>query len=124
MPPLKNPNWPFHPLTQTPNSAFDHNPVKLHFPKKAKFELLPLNNPGDFHKYSANTENCFLPKAQFPQEIESQVETTVRFSPHDTASKPATHPGISFCTGWSPFKERNKAKKIMEIQDPPNIKLN
>ncbi|GFU19959.1 RNA-directed DNA polymerase from mobile element jockey [Trichonephila clavipes] len=72
---IKNLNWPCK-IDSISELSSDHNPIKLHFPKTAKFELPPpqLNtNWNVFTKTLANTENIYLPQASSTSEIESQV---------------------------------------------------
>ncbi|GFY41154.1 uncharacterized protein TNIN_450121, partial [Trichonephila inaurata madagascariensis] len=106
-----------------------HNPVKLHFPRTAKFELPPpqLNTTWSiFTNTLANTENCLLPKASSTQEIESQVRdlTSEILTAHDTASKPATHSELPFVQGELKhlFKERNRARKLWQFTRHPQHK--
>ncbi|GFX03155.1 uncharacterized protein TNCV_1700401 [Trichonephila clavipes] len=72
---IKNLNWPCN-IDSIPELSPDHNPIKLHFPKTANFELPPpqLNtNWNVFTKTLANTENLYLPQASSTSEIESQI---------------------------------------------------
>ncbi|GFY77781.1 putative RNA-directed DNA polymerase from transposon X-element [Trichonephila inaurata madagascariensis] len=125
---IKNLNWPCT-IDSISELSSDHNPVKLHFPRTAKFELPPpqLNTTWSiFTNTLANTENCFLPKASSTQEIESQVRdlTSEILTAHDTASKPATHSELPFVQGELKqlFKERNKARKLWQFTRHPQHK--
>ncbi|GFY64250.1 uncharacterized protein TNIN_149011 [Trichonephila inaurata madagascariensis] len=67
---IKNLNWPCT-IDSISELSSDHNPVKLHFPRTAKFERPPtqLNNTWSIFKNTlATTENCYLPKARLLKE--------------------------------------------------------
>ncbi|GFY56063.1 uncharacterized protein TNIN_348841 [Trichonephila inaurata madagascariensis] len=125
---IKNLNWPCT-IDSISELSSDHNPVKLHFPRTAKFELPPpqLNTTWSiFTNTLANTENCFLPKTSSTQEIESQVRdlTSEILTAHDTASKPETHSELPFVQGElkNLFKERNRARKLWQFTRHPQHK--
>ncbi|GFT33015.1 probable RNA-directed DNA polymerase from transposon X-element [Trichonephila clavipes] len=101
---MKNLNWPCN-IDSIPELSSDHNPIKLHFPRTAKFEIPPpqLNtNWNLFTKTLANTENCHLPHATSTPEIESQVRelTSEILTAHAKASRPPIRSPI--CTGYFP----------------------
>ncbi|GFV39436.1 probable RNA-directed DNA polymerase from transposon X-element [Trichonephila clavipes] len=107
----------------------DHNPIKLHFPKTAKFELPPpqLNtNWNVFTKTLANTENLYLPQASSTLEIESQVRelSSEILSAHVKASRPMTHSEPPFVQGELKhlLQERNKARKLWQFTRFPRHK--
>ncbi|GFU80864.1 probable RNA-directed DNA polymerase from transposon X-element [Trichonephila clavipes] len=92
---IKNLNWPCN-IDSIPELSSDHNPIKLHFPRTAKFEIPPpqLNtNWNIFTSTLANSENCHLPNATSTPEIESQVRdlTNEILAAHAKASRPMTH---------------------------------
>ncbi|GFY50363.1 uncharacterized protein TNIN_299891 [Trichonephila inaurata madagascariensis] len=125
---IKNLNWPCT-INSISELSSDRNPIKLHFPRTAKFELpLPQLNTtwSIFTKTLANTENCHLPKASSTQEIESQVSELISeiLTTHVSAFKPMTHSELPFVLGELKhfFKERNRARKIWQITRHPQHK--
>ncbi|GFT22351.1 transposable element Tc3 transposase [Trichonephila clavipes] len=111
------------------NISSDHNPIKLHFPRTAKFEILPpqLNtNWNIFTNTLANTENCHIPHATSTPEIESQVRelTSEILAAHAKASRPMTHSEPPFVQGELKqlFKERNRARKLWQFTKFPQHK--
>ncbi|GFT27601.1 putative RNA-directed DNA polymerase from transposon X-element [Trichonephila clavipes] len=125
---MKNLNWPCN-IDSIPELSSDHNPIKLHFPRTAKFEIPPpqLNtNWNLFTKTLANTENCHLPHATSTPEIESQVRelTSEILAAHAKASRPMTHSEPPYVQGELKqlFKERNRARKLWQFTKFPQHK--
>ncbi|GFS68359.1 uncharacterized protein TNCV_3000431 [Trichonephila clavipes] len=125
---MKNLNWPCN-IDSIPELSSDHNPIKLHFPRTAKFEIPPpqLNtNWNLFTNTLANTENCHLPHATSTLEIESQVRelTSEILAAHANASRPMTHSEPPFVQGELKqlFKERNRARKLWQFTKFPQHK--
>ncbi|GFU45536.1 probable RNA-directed DNA polymerase from transposon X-element [Trichonephila clavipes] len=125
---MKNLNWPCN-IDSIPELSSDHNPIKLHFPRTAKFEIPPpqLNtNWNLFTKTLANTENCHLPHATSTPEIESQVRelTSEILAAHAKASRPITHSEPPYVQGELKqlFKERNRARKLWQFTKFPQHK--
>ncbi|GFS91616.1 probable RNA-directed DNA polymerase from transposon X-element [Trichonephila clavipes] len=112
-----------------PRPSSDHNPIKLHFPKTANFELPPpqLNtNWNVFTKALADTENLYLPQASSTSEIESQVRelSSEILNAHEKASRPMTHSEPPYVQGELKhlFRERNKARKLWQFTRFPQHK--
>ncbi|GFV20505.1 RNA-directed DNA polymerase from mobile element jockey [Trichonephila clavipes] len=92
---IKNLNWPCN-IDSISELSSDHNPIKLYFPRTAKFEIPPpqLNTTWSFFtKTLANTDNCYLPQATSTPKIESQVRELPSeiLTAHANASRPMTH---------------------------------
>ncbi|GFU83978.1 uncharacterized protein TNCV_4517701 [Trichonephila clavipes] len=125
---IKNLNWPCK-IDSTSELSSDHNPIKLHFPKTANFELSPpqLNtNWNVFTKTFANTENLYLPQASSTSEIESQVRelSSEILNAHVKASRPMIHSEPPYVQGELNhlFRERNKARKLWQFTRFPQHK--
>ncbi|GFV58689.1 RNA-directed DNA polymerase from mobile element jockey [Trichonephila clavipes] len=126
---IKNLNWPCI-IDSISELNSDHNPVKLHFPRRTtKFEFPPYQLKTTwsiFTKTLANIENCYLPKASSTQEIESQVRdlTSEILNAHVIASKPMNHLELPFVQGELKhlFKERNRAGKLWQFTRHPQHK--
>ncbi|GFX36706.1 probable RNA-directed DNA polymerase from transposon X-element [Trichonephila clavipes] len=125
---FKNLNWPCN-IDSISELSSDHNPIKLHFPKTANFELPPpqLNtNWNVFTKTLASTENLFLPQANSTAEIESQVRelSSEILNAHVKASRPMIHSEPPFVQGELKhlFRERNKARKLWQFTRFPQHK--
>ncbi|GFU18063.1 probable RNA-directed DNA polymerase from transposon X-element [Trichonephila clavipes] len=125
---IKNLNWPCN-IDSIPELSSDHNPIKLHFPRTANFEIPPpqLNtNWNIFTSTLANSENCHLPNATSTPEIESQVRdlTSEILAAHAKASRPMTHSEPPFVQGELKylFKERNRARKLWQFTKFPQHK--
>ncbi|GFY08588.1 probable RNA-directed DNA polymerase from transposon X-element [Trichonephila clavipes] len=126
---FKNLNWPCN-IDSISELSSDHNPIKLHFPKTANFELPPpqLNtNWNVFTKTLASTENLFLPQANSTAEIESQVIelSSEILNAHVKASRPIIHSEPPFVQGELKhlFRERNKARKLWQFTRFPQHKI-
>ncbi|GFX52608.1 probable RNA-directed DNA polymerase from transposon X-element [Trichonephila clavipes] len=125
---IKNLNWPCK-IDSISELSSDHNPIKLHFPRTAKFELPPpqLNtNWNVFTKTLATTENIYLPQASSTSEIESQVRelSSEILNAHVKASRPMTHSELPYVQGELKhhFRERNKARKLWQFTRFPQHK--
>ncbi|GFU56463.1 uncharacterized protein TNCV_2609801 [Trichonephila clavipes] len=125
---MKNLNWPCN-IDSIPELSSDHNPIKLHFPRTAKFEIPPPQfntNWNLFTKTLANTENCHLPHATSTPEIESQVRelTSEILAAHAKASRPMTHSEPPYVQSELKqlFKERNRARKLWQFTKFPQHK--
>ncbi|GFW96779.1 uncharacterized protein TNCV_2848351 [Trichonephila clavipes] len=125
---IKNLNWPCK-IDSISELSSDHNPIKLHFPRTAKFELPPpqLNtNWNVFTKTLASTENLYLPQESSTAEIESQVRelSSEILNAHVKASRPMTHSEPPFVQGELKhlFRERNKARKLWQFTRFPQHK--
>ncbi|GFS54942.1 uncharacterized protein TNIN_319021 [Trichonephila inaurata madagascariensis] len=125
---IKNLDWPCT-IDSISELSSDHNPVKFHFPRTAKFELPPpqLNTTWSiFTNTLATTENCYLPKASSTQEIESQVRelTSEILTANVSEFKPMTHSELPFVQGELKhlFKERNRARKLLQFIRHPQHK--
>ncbi|GFX01439.1 hypothetical protein TNCV_1864131 [Trichonephila clavipes] len=125
---IKNLNWPCN-IDSIPELSSDHNPIKLHFPRTAKFEIPPpqLNtNWNIFTSTLANSENCHLPHATSTPEIESQVRklTSEILAAYAKASRPMTHSEPPFVQGELKylFKERNRTRKLWQFTKFPQHK--
>ncbi|GFY16790.1 probable RNA-directed DNA polymerase from transposon X-element [Trichonephila clavipes] len=125
---IKNLNWTCN-IDSISELSSDHNPIKLHFPKTAKFELPPphLNtNWNVFTKTLASTENIYLPQANSTAEIESQIRelSSEILDAHVKASRPMTHSEPPFVQGELKhlFRERNKARKLWQFTRFPQHK--
>ncbi|GFY34143.1 probable RNA-directed DNA polymerase from transposon X-element [Trichonephila clavipes] len=125
---IKNLNWPCN-IDSISELSSDHNPIKLHFPKTANFELPPpqLNtNWNVFTKTLASTENLYLPQANSTAEIESQVRelSSEILNAHVKASRPMTHSEPPYVQGELKhlFRERNKARKLWQFTRFPQHK--
>ncbi|GFY21904.1 probable RNA-directed DNA polymerase from transposon X-element [Trichonephila clavipes] len=125
---IKNLNWPCN-IDSISELSSDHNPIKLHFPRTAKFELPPpqLNtNWSVFTKTLANTENLYLPQASSTLEIESQVRelSSEILNAHVKAKRPMTHSEPPFVQGELKhlLRERNKARKLWQFTRFPQHK--
>ncbi|GFX58417.1 RNA-directed DNA polymerase from mobile element jockey [Trichonephila clavipes] len=140
---IKNLNWPGK-IDSISELSSDHNPIKLHFPKTANFELPPpqLNtNWNIFTKTLANTENLYLPQASSTSEIESQVRelSSEILNAHVKASRPTIHSEPPYVQGmggspyfldaedgslWEPpGLLRKKASPISALNGPNGIAL-
>ncbi|GFV50517.1 probable RNA-directed DNA polymerase from transposon X-element [Trichonephila clavipes] len=125
---MKNLNWPCN-IDSIPELSSDHNPIKLHFPRTAKFKIPPpqLNtNWNLFTKTLANTENCHLPSATSTPEIESQVRelTSEILAAHVRVSWPMTHSEPPYVQGELKqlFKESNRVRKLWQFTKFPQHK--
>ncbi|GFT46880.1 probable RNA-directed DNA polymerase from transposon X-element [Trichonephila clavipes] len=125
---IKNLNWPCN-IDSNSELSSDHNPIKIHFPRFAKFELPPpqLNtNWNVFTKSLAATENIHLPQANSTSEIESQVRelSSEILNAHVNASRPMTHSEPPYVHGELKhlFRERNKARKLWQFTRFPQHK--
>ncbi|GFW82612.1 uncharacterized protein TNCV_3491841 [Trichonephila clavipes] len=125
---IKNLNWTCN-IESISELSSDHNPIKLHFPKTANFELPPphLNtNWNVFTKTLASTENIYLPQANSTAEIESQIRelSSEILDAHVKASRPMTHSEPPFVQGELKhfFRERNKARKLWQFTRFPQHK--
>ncbi|GFU17879.1 probable RNA-directed DNA polymerase from transposon X-element [Trichonephila clavipes] len=125
---IKNLNWPCN-IDSISELSSDHSPIKLHFPRTAKFELPPpqLNTSWNvFPKTLANTDNLYLPQASSTLEIESQVRelSSEILNAHVKASRSMTHSEPPFVQGELKhlLRERNKARKLWQFTRFPQHK--
>ncbi|GFY46927.1 RNA-directed DNA polymerase from mobile element jockey [Trichonephila inaurata madagascariensis] len=120
---IKNLNWPCT-IDSISELSSDHNPVKLHFPRTAKFELPQPNvSSGVFLRYFSDQRKLLSTEGQLKlQEIESQVVgLPVRFSPHMFLHLgPTTTLEFHLCVASQTTIQRKKqSQKIMAIHQTP-----